>query len=432
MKICIFGVWHLGAVTSACLASLGHNVVGFDGDLINIEKLNSGVAPLFEPGLDDLIVAGREAGFLSYTADIAIATQDIEVLWVTFDTPVNDEDMADVEYVLAKVRSILAHLPTNTAIIISSQLPVGSVAALEKFSAENHPDKTFFFSCIPENLRLGKALYVFLNPERLIVGVGNIKTKELLHSLLTSITNKLEWMSIESAEMTKHAINAFLAISVTFVNEIASVCELVGADAKEVERGLKTEGRIGPRAYLSPGGAFSGGTLARDIEFLKEVAEDSMLPIPLLNSVKLSNDLHKKWIRRKLIECFGSLQNTVVAVWGLTYKANTDTLRRSLSVELCDWLLESGAIVHVHDPVVKEFPKHWGSRVIKFASPFDAVEKAQVLVVGTEWPVYKEVVKKLLRSLPDDLLLIDANRYLCDYVDIKRIKYLAVGTPQKK
>ena len=231
--------------------------------------------------------------------------------------------------------------------------------------------------------------------------------------------------------MTKHAINAFLATSVTFANEIASVCELVGADAKEVERGLKTEARIGPKAYLSPGASFSGGTLARDIEFLKRVAEDKTLQIPLLSSVRLSNDLHKNWTRRKLIEYFGSLQNTVVAVWGLTYKVNTDTLRRSLSVELCDWLLENGAIVHVYDPVVKKLPDRWGSKVIKFASPFDAVEKAQALILGTEWPEFREVVKSWPINVPYDLLLIDANRYLYDYVDLKQINYLAVGTPRK-
>ncbi len=431
MRVCVLGIWHLGAVTSACLASLGHNVIGLDDDLVNIKNLSSGCAPLYEPGLDDLIAAGMEAGFLSYTTDTSIATQGLDVLWVTFDTPVNDEDIADVECVLVKVRSALDHLPTNTAIIISSQLPVGSIAALEKFSAKHYSDKEFHFSCIPENLRLGKALDVFLNPDRLIVGVRDIKTKNLLHKLLSSITNKLEWMSIESAEMTKHAINAFLATSVTFANEIASVCELVGADAKEVERGLKTEERIGPKAYLSPGGAFSGGTLARDIEFLKGIAEGKMLPIPLLSSVRHSNDLHKKWIRRKLIEYSGSLQNTVIAVWGLTYKANTDTLRRSLSVELCDWLLENGAIVHVHDPVVKKLPEHWGSRVVKFASPFDAAKKAKALIVATEWPQYREVVKDWPKNVLDDMLLIDANRYLYDYLDLRQIKYLAVGTPLK-
>ena len=428
MKICVLGIWHLGAVTSACLASLGHSVVGVDDDIENVAKLNSGCAPLFEPDLDNLIGQGIKSGLLSYTSDVLLAARDVEVLWVSIDTPVDEEDKADVDYVLNRIKLALTNLPAHAVIIISSQLPVGSVANLEKFSTEHYAYKNFTFSSVPENLRLGKAIEVFLNPDRLIVGVRSQKTKEFLGNFLSSITKKLEWMSIESAEMTKHAINAFLATSVTFANEIAAVCELVGADAKEVERGLKTEARIGPKAYLSPGGPFAGGTLARDIEFLGSIAQNKLLPIPLLSSVRPSNDAHKNWAKRKLLEYFGNMNDVVVTVWGLTYKVGTDTLRRSLSVELCDWLLENGALVQVSDPAVKNLPERWGSKVVKFDSPLDSVKNAQALVVGTEWPEFRDALKSLTTQFSDDFLVIDANRYIHNYINLSQVNYLAVGT----
>jgi UDPglucose 6-dehydrogenase len=308
-------------------------------------------------------------------------------------------------------------------------MPVGSIRALEVFACENLPGKRLSFACSPENLRLGKALDVFLKPDRIVVGVRNIEARQALEALLVPITDRVEWMSVESAEMTKHAINAFLATSVTFANEIASICELVGADAKEVERGLKTEMRIGPKAYLSPGGPFAGGTLARDIEFLGVESRAKQLVTPLLSSVRASNDEHKNWVRRKLLERFPKLQGATVAIWGLTYKPGTDTLRRSLAVELCDWLIEQGATVHVHDPVVRQLPERWSGHVVNDAQPLDAVVGADALVVGTEWPEFRQTASGLLSAAGPNLVVIDANRHLQAAVSPLGLKYIAVGTP---
>ena len=236
-------------------------------------------------------------------------------------------------------------------------------------------------------------------------------------------------MSVESAEMTKHAINAFLATSVVFANEIAAICEMVGADAKEVESGLKSEQRIGPKAYLSPGGAFAGGTLARDIEFLKVVSQGHQLSIPLLESVKTSNDLHKSWVRRKLKALLPSLDGVVVVVWGLTYKPGTDTLRRSLAVELCNWLIEQGAKVRVHDPAVKELPPAWNGLVKRFNDALVALEGAQVLLVGTEWPEYREIPKDHVAGVAPGLVVLDPNRFLASLGTAAALRYVAVGTP---
>ncbi len=429
MKVCVQGLWHLGSVTAACLASVGHDVVGLDADRRIIDGLSQGKAPLFEAGLDDLLQADIASGHLSFTTVIPDAAARVEVLWVAFDTPVDDDDQADVDFVLNQIKSVLPELADVAVVLVSSQMPVGSIRKLEVFARENLANKQLSFACSPENLRLGKALDVFLKPDRIVVGVRTEIARCKLEQLLLPITDKIEWMSVESAEMTKHAINAFLAASVTFANEIASICELVGADAKEVERGLKTEMRIGPKAYLSPGGPFAGGTLARDIEFLGVASRVGRLVTPLLSSVRASNDEHKNWVRRKLLERFPKLKGVMVAIWGLTYKPGTDTLRRSLAVELCDWLIEQGAAVHVHDPVVRQLPERWSGRVVSHAQALDAVTGADALVVGTEWPEFRQEAAGLLVAASPNLIVIDANRHLQAVVAPLGLKYVAVGTP---
>jgi UDPglucose 6-dehydrogenase len=429
MKICVQGLWHLGTVTAACLASVGHDVVGLDDDLDNINNLNHGKAPLLEPGLDKMIQNGISEKHLHFTQNSMEAVGDADVLWVTFDTPVDENDQADVEFVLNQIKSVLPKLKDDSVVLISSQIPVGSIKKLEIFVSNNLDKKQIEFAYSPENLRLGKAIDVFLKPDRIVVGIRTVESKKSLEKLLFTITNKIEWMSVESAEMTKHAINAFLATSVTFANELASICELYGADAKEVERGLKTEMRIGPRAYLSPGGPFAGGTLARDIDFLAKAAQNKTLVVPLLQAVRVSNDEHKKWVQRKLLEKFSKLKDVSITIWGLTYKPETSTLRRSLAVALCDWLIEEGANVRVYDPAVVDLPSHWNNHVDRFDSALEALKNSQVLVLGTEWTEFKETAKKMLEVVNNDYLVIDANRYLQNEIYSLGINYIAVGMP---
>ena len=428
MKVCVQGLWHLGSVTSACLASVGYQVVGLDADTTTIANLALGKAPLFEPGLDALLQAGIASDKLQFSTNPAQALAGAAVLWVALDTPVDDDDRADVAFVQGQIQMALPFLAYGAVVLVSSQMPVGSIRQLEAFSRQNLPDKNLGFACSPENLRLGKALDVFLKPDRIVVGVRNARTRQVLEGLLAPITDKVEWMSVESAEMTKHAINAFLATSVTFANEIAAICELVGADAKEVERGLKTEARIGPKAYLSPGGPFAGGTLARDIEFLGVASRAQQLATPLLSAVRPSNDEHKNWVRRKLLAIFPELKGIAVAVWGLTYKPGTDTLRRSLAVELCDWLLAQGAKVSVYDPVVRQLPERWAGQVTQCAVALDAVMDARALVVGTEWPEIKQAALGIAAAAKPGLVVVDANRHLQAQVLQPGLTYIAVGT----
>jgi UDPglucose 6-dehydrogenase len=236
-------------------------------------------------------------------------------------------------------------------------------------------------------------------------------------------------MSVESAEMTKHAINSFLATSVTFANELAAICELVGADAKQVERGLKTDVRIGPKAYLAPGGPFAGGTLARDVSFLESIGAAHQMQTPLLGSVRPSNDQHKNWIRRRLQALLPSLAGARIAVWGLTYKAGTDTLRRSLAVELVDWLLEQQALPQVFDPVVSVLPDRWEGKVTRHASALAAIVNAKVVVIGTELPEFRVVAAEMSQATYPELVVVDANRYLQAALSQSGLPYIAVGVP---
>ena len=429
MKVCVQGLWHLGSVTAAGLASWGHRVVGLDFDPEPVESLRRGIVPVLEPGLQELLRQGLASGQLSFSASAPEATQDAEVLWVAYDTPVDDADDADVEYVIAQIERSLGCLRPGTLVLLSSQLPAGTVRRLEALAAERFPARSLTFACCPENLRLGRALETFLNPERIVVGTRAERGREIIERLLESLRERIEWMSIESAEMTKHALNAFLATSATFANEIATLCELVGADAKQVERGLKTDRRIGPGAYLAPGTAFGGGTLARDVRFLNRIAGDARQTTPLLSSVIPSNDAHKQWAQRKLRKFFPDLADIVVAVWGLTYKPGTDTLRRSGAVELCDWLLGQRATLRVHDPAAKDLPARWSGRICRCVDPLTAVEDAQALVIATEWPMYREITAHNLLERSSTLTVLDAGRFVCAYEGKPGVRYVTVGTP---
>ncbi len=428
MKVCVLGLWHLGTVTAACLASVGHDVVGLDFDAETVAQLQRGQPPLFEPGLEELVKRGLVEGYLHFTSDSPEALRGAQVVWVAYDTPVDDEDRADVEFVVERVARSFPYLEAGTLVLISSQLPVGTTQRLELACALACPGKPVTFGYSPENLRLGKAIGVFTQPDRVVVGLSSQADRERVSALLRPFTERIEWMSVESAEMTKHALNAFLATSVTFINELATLCEQVGADAQEVERGLKTEARIGPKAYLGPGAAFAGGTLARDVAFLTHVGAEHHLPMHLMEAVRASNDAHKLWPRRKLHELLGDLRGQTVAVWGLTYKPGTDTLRRSSSVELCQWLVEQGAHVRAHDPAVRTLPPELAGRIELCATPLSALEKAAALVVATEWPDYQSVpAQAVVSAMPHQPTVIDANRFLKTLGSDPRIRYAAVG-----
>jgi UDPglucose 6-dehydrogenase len=425
MRVTVYGLWHLGCVTAACLAEAGHQVVGLDIDERVIGDLCHGRAPLHEPGLDDLLATGLRSGSLRFTTDPSEALAGAEVLWVTFDTPVNDRDEADVDFVRDRVRQVARASRPGTLVLISSQAPVSFTRSLE----ESWPVPGCHFACSPENLRLGKALDVFRHPERVVIGTRGYEPRGRLTELFAPLTSRIEWMSVESAEMTKHALNAFLATSVTFINEIARLCEVVGADAKEVERGLKSEGRIGPKAYLSPGAAFAGGTLARDVTFLVEMGQRQEVGTPLFRGVLESNHLHKDWTRDMVTRLAGGGTETVVAVLGLAYKPGTSTLRRSSALELCGWLREQGMQVRAHDPAIRSLPEEMKQVAVLCQSTEEALAGADLAVVATEWPEYRQVPADRVVGLMRRPRVIDPNHFLAPTLSAdSRITYVATGS----
>jgi len=428
MNVTVVGLWHLGAVTAACLASGGHVVIGLDFDPEVVARLQAGIPPLFEPGLAELVQQGLASTRLRFTIDSATALADADIVWVTYDTPVDAADRADVAFVVERVAQLFPHLPVGALVLISSQIPVGATRTLEQQYIAAHPNKPVTFGYSPENLRLGKAINAFTQPDRVVVGLRAETDRARVADLLRPFTERLEWMSVESAEMTKHALNAWLATSVVFINEVAALCEAVGADAKEVERGLKSEMRIGPKAYLAPGAAFAGGTLARDVQFLAQLGAAHHLPARLWPAVQASNEAHKQWARRKLAAVFGDLRGHIVAVWGLTYKPGTDTLRRSASVELCEWLAGQGARVQAHDPAVKTMPAELARKIELCLTPEAALAQAEALVVATEWPDYLACEANMIAAHMIKPLVIDANCFLAKQLSgDARIHYTTVG-----
>src|SRR5262245_55285000 len=293
MNLGVVGLWHLGCVTAACCAR-HFNVTGLDFHAGTIDQLKEGKAPIFEPGLNELIAEGIAARRLQFTTDPKAACANVSVLWLTYDTPVDDRDESDVASVLENLRRCLPHLPKGALVLVSSQLPVGTCRSIETEFPE------FPVACSPENLRLGRALDAFLKAERVIVGLRSNEQRPLLDQLFAPFGVQVLFMRTESAEMVKHALNSFLAVSITFINEIARLCEHVGADALEVSAGLKSEGRIGPKAYLSPGGPFSGGTLARDVVTLTRLGAARKETLSLIPAIKESNDQHRQWAFQRL------------------------------------------------------------------------------------------------------------------------------------
>jgi UDPglucose 6-dehydrogenase len=415
MNICVFGLWHLGSVTAACLAEMGHNVIGLDSNDETIKNLNLGKAPVFEPGLDELIQKGYKNCNLTFTTNCKEALTNASVLWVCIDTPVNDKNEAYPESVINTIKYILPKLRPETLVIVSSQLPVGSLEEIEFYYkyAQTIKDGScppgLNFVVIPENLRLGQSIKNFLCPDRIVVGVRNDSLDDITRHKLTDLNlangtfAPTLLMSPESAEMVKHATNAWLATSITFANEIAAICEKTGADYRDVEAALRNDSRIGEKAYIKAGLPYSGGTLARDIGYLEEIHFS-----PLFHGVDQSNEYHKMWITDALIH--SKADGPKIAVLGLTYKTGTDTQRCSLSKTLIEDLEACGFGICTHDPSTSEG-----------VSAQIAVDDSQTVIVMTQHPEYQKLTFK-------NQIVIDPTGFLRNKLENQKgIKYYCVG-----
>lgn len=428
MNIAAVGLWHLGTVYASCLAAAGHTVVALDFDANVISRLSQGELVVAEPGLQELMNGAQTTGNLRFTTDPADALAAADLVWVTYETPVDDNDIADVDYVIENIKRLFPHLRAGTLVAISSQVPVGSTAKVEAAYQHAFPAKPVTFAYSPENLRLGDAVKRFNDPDRVIVGTRTEEDLRRMTEALRPITGRIEAMSVEAAEMVKHAINSFLATEVVFINELATICEALGVDAQQVERGLRTDIRVGPRAYLTPGAAFAGGTLARDVHFLIQLNENGVANTELLSAVLGSNERHKAWAFRRLKTLLGGLNGKTIAIWGIAYKAGTDTLRRSSAVELASRLAAEGARVLAYDPSVKALPAELRETLELRRSPLDALAGADALVIETPSPLFREVPADEVVRVMRAPVVIDPSRYLGNTLGTDpRITFISVG-----
>lgn len=428
MKLVVYGLAHLGCVTAACAAASGHEVVAVDPDAARVAALARGELPIVEPGLDALVSEQLASDRLRFTANLAEALGASRLLWITFDTPIDAQDRADVGAVTAHVERAFPHLASGSVVLVSSQLPVGTTRALAARHRASFPDRRVAFACSPENLRLGAAIRCFREPDRVVIGVDDEMSRGTLAELFAPITERIEWMSVASAEMTKHGLNAFLATSVVFANELAAICERVGADAREVARGLTSDARIGPRAYLSPGAAFTGGTLARDLGYLRERARETGAREALWSTVLGCNDAHQRWSIERIEEALGDgLGGRAVAVLGLAYKPGTDAIAHSAALGTALTLARRGASVRAFDPSVPRLPDEAARAITLFPSLDAAVAGADVVAILTTHASFRELDLEALARSATPPAIVDPGGVLATRTIPARLRYVRFG-----
>lgn len=421
MKIAVIGLWHLGSVITACIAEKGHTIIAYDDKEEIVSNLKKGIPPITEPELAETLEKYKNNITFTTTKE---DTKSCELFWIAFDTPVDVNDNADTDYVHKTTQSFFPHIKENSIVLLSSQMPVGSVKKLEDAHLKTGTGKVHF-ACSPENLRLGKAITYFRSPDRIVIGTRDEETKKRLMTLLSPFTTNLLFMRVESAEMTKHAINAFLATSVVFANALATLCEQTGADGFEVEQGLKSEARIGPKAYVKPGGAFAGGTLARDIQFLIKECKDKKTDGRLFEAVLAQNEAHKLWSVKRLTELLGTVNSKRIAILGLTYKPGTDTLRRSSSIEIANQLLAKGADIIAFDPAIKAMPPEF-TKINVAKNMQDTLSNADACIIATPWPEFQTLTAADF-SLMKRKLILDPSGFLSKQISGSDAEYHVVG-----
>ncbi|MGB6431909.1 MAG: nucleotide sugar dehydrogenase [Candidatus Acidiferrales bacterium] len=412
-RIGLIGLWHLGTVAAAGLASLGHTVRATDPDTRTVASLERSEPPVFEPGLAEAVRREQAAGRLQFVASVAQAVEGADAVYVTFDTPVDENDHSDLTPILNAVDAIVEEaprMPRGVFIVVMSQVPAGTLAQLQMRLREA-PALAARLIYQPENLRLGRALETFLAPDFLVVGADEPDDAQEFLRLYRGISTHALPMSWESAELSKHAVNAFLASSISFANELADLAEVSGADVREVMQVLRRDRRIGPQAFLDPGPGFSGGTLARDVQTLRGLGARASLPTRLLDAALEVNRGRLARLAERVAGACGGLRGATIALLGLTYKPGTSTLRRSASLEFAARLTRMGAQVRAHDPQVHaECAETRG--VTLAADPYQAAERADAVVLMTPWPEFRALDFARLRASLARPVLVDAHNFL--------------------
>lgn len=423
-KIGILGLWHLGSVYSACLAKLGFSVTGWDFDERTIKNLKKGSPPIKEPLLKETIKKYLNKN-LFFSTHPQVAIQDKKYVFITCDVPVDEHDKIDLTVINRTFSLICKYISPRTTLVISSQLPVGySRKSLNKLKKKDPSINIIYF---PENLRLGTALHGFLKPDRIIIGSDNQKALDRFEQDFGSLRCPFIKIGLESAEMAKHALNIYLATMVSFSSEIGDLCELLGADLREVIMALKTEKRISPFAPINPGLGFAGGTLGRDIQTLKKLAKSKNYDPLLLNSIYQVNENRMQGLVKKIKTFLPSLRRKKIGILGLTYKPGTNTLRRSMSLELTSILKKEGASITALDPVINNSVDNFPYiRLIK--SHHEFFQDLDLVVLMTEWQEFRQIDWVKSGNLMRNKFIIDTKNFLdSEILEKNGFKYKGTG-----
>ena len=428
-KIAVLGLWHLGEIYSACLAELGHNVVGISDDRAVIGNFSKNIPPLAEPSLEDMIARNRAAGRLAFSSELS-GVKDRDVVWITFDTPVNDDDESDPGIVFKTIEALAPHLREGALLVVSSQIPVGSSEKIVAAIKKARPTLKFDYVYSPENLRLGDAVKGFMEPGRVVAGTASDRALKIFKEILAKLPAEVVAMNPASAEMTKHALNAWLATSISFTNDIADLCERYGADVEAVAGALKTDPRVGPKAYLFAGLGFSGGTLGRDLKAMMKAAKEGSIKLPVIEGAFMKNTTRTALVPVRLAKELGELKGKKLAMFGVTYKAGTSTLRRSQPLEVEAMLRAKGAAFNLYDPWAKATEVAEKTPSSFSADPYLAAQGADAILVMTPSRAFGDLDFGRLKKAAKGDLFFDTCNILCDKEEVIRkagFKYIRIG-----
>ena len=411
MNIAIVGTGYVGLVSGTCFADTGANVTCVDVDAQKIERLKNGEIPIFEPGLDELVVKNVKAGRLHFTTDLASVLDDVQIVFSAVGTPPDEDGSADLKYVLQVARTIGQHINHYTVVVTKSTVPVGTAAKVRKIIEEELEkrgikDLEFDVASNPEFLKEGNAIKDFMSPDRVVVGVESEHAKKVLTKLYKPflLNNfRVIFMDIPSAEMTKYAANSMLATRISFMNDIANLCERVGADVNMVRAGIGADTRIG-RKFLYAGCGYGGSCFPKDVKALIKTADQNGYSMEVLKAVERVNERQKSILFEKLQKAYGgqSLKGKTIAMWGLSFKPETDDMRESTALVMIKLLQEAGCTIRAYDPVaMDECKRRIGDTVTYCNDMYDAVLDADALLLLTEWKEFRlptwAVIKKAMR-----------------------------------
>lgn len=436
MKITVIGTGYVGLVTGTCFAESGVNVVCVDNDLKKIQLLKNGKVPIFEPGLEPMLINNIEKRRLQFTNDIKVGLEGAEVIFIAVGTPPGEDGSADLKHVLAVASDIGKYITHYVVVATKSTVPVGTAEKVRNMINSEleirKSDISFDVASNPEFLKEGSAVDDFLKPQRIIVGVDNEKAGEIMKRLYMPflLNNRpVIFMDIPSAELTKYAANAMLATRISFINEIANLCELLGADINSVRKGIGSDSRIGNR-FIYPGSGYGGSCFPKDVKAILKTSSDLGYDLKVISAVEKANEYQKTVVFKKIDIFFNhDLRGKVVAVWGLSFKPKTDDIRESSALFLVIKLMEAGVKVRVYDPAAMEETKKQINNSIYYADdPYDALRGADALALMTEWPEFHLPDFGRMADLMNGKVIFDGrNIYDPEEIREKGFVYFGIG-----